>query len=439
MSTPPVIQTDALGKVYKHPFFWWVVRARALRDLTMQVETGEVFGLLGPNGSGKSTTIKLLLGLIFPTTGRASVFGRRPDDLSIKHRIGYLPEESYLYRFLDAEETLDFYGRLFHIPRQERRHRIEALLDLTGLRHERRRPIGEFSKGMARRIGLAQTLINDPELVILDEPTTGLDPMGTREVKDIILHLREKRKTVILSSHLLADVEDVCDRVTILYGGRVRAAGTVDQLLSRQEVMQITAPMSPALAARMAERIRAELGGDVPVEIAPPRERLESLFLRIVKEAQEQGVETSGAGASSHTIDFLTERQEDDLLVTLSKSDAKTAPVPLPVASSIPEGGGETGRGGQHTSPATRTGQIADVPPGTDAGRLADLVKETPPLADADAGAGVGDDVDVSVSPSPSASPPVPAPRVANVDPDTLGKGMDDDLLDRLTRGEETP
>jgi ABC-2 type transport system ATP-binding protein len=226
-----IIQTHALTKHFKHPFFVWQIRARALTNLNLNIERGEIFGLLGPNGSGKSTTIKLLLGMLWPTTGEIAVFNRRPRDLYVKRRLGYLPEETNLYRFLNAEETLDFYARLFQIPRRERRRRVEALLDLTGLRHARSRPLGEFSKGMQRRIGLAQALINDPELVILDEPTSGLDPLGIREIKNLILELKAKKKTVLLSSHLLDDVEDICDRVAILYGGKVRAEGTVESLL----------------------------------------------------------------------------------------------------------------------------------------------------------------------------------------------------------------
>ena len=151
-----------------------------------------------------------------------------------------MPEESYLYRYLNAEETLDFYGRLFNLPRAERRHRVELLLEMVGLTHQRKRPIVEYSKGMARRIGLAQALINDPDLVFLDEPTTGLDPTGTREIKDLILELRRRGKTVLLCSHLLADVEDVCDRVAILYGGRLRRLGSVEELLSLRAKTQIT-------------------------------------------------------------------------------------------------------------------------------------------------------------------------------------------------------
>ncbi len=165
---------------------------------------GEVFGLLGPNGSGKTTTIKLLLGLLFPTSGKALVFNKDATDVAKNERIGYLPEESYLYKFLNAEETLDFYGRLFNMPAQVRRDRIKQLIEDVDLVKHRRRPLREYSKGMTRRIGLAQALINDPELIVLDEPTSGLDPLGTRWMKDLIIRLKERGKTILMSSHLLA-------------------------------------------------------------------------------------------------------------------------------------------------------------------------------------------------------------------------------------------
>src|SRR5437773_605398 len=210
-----------------HPGAKWGSRPGGLRGRLARGEfCGETFGLLGRNGSGKSTTVKMLLGLLYPTRGHIEVFGHSPRHVATKSRIGYLPEESYLYRYLDSNETLDFFGSLFDLPNHERRRRAGQLLEMVGLNQVRRRMVGEFSKGMQRRFGLAQALINDPDLVILDEPTSGLDPIGCREVKDLILALARRGKTVILSSHLLADVEDVCDRVVIDYGGKVRSRGT---------------------------------------------------------------------------------------------------------------------------------------------------------------------------------------------------------------------
>src|SRR5881409_2476271 len=233
-----VVSVRGLTKVFKD--FWGRPKARAVDNVDFEVRRGEVFGLLGPNGSGKSTTVKLLLGLLYPTKGHIEVFGHSSRHVATKSRIGYLPEESYLYRYLNSQETLNFFGNLFSLPRGERRNRAEQLLDMVGLAQSRTRAVGEFSKGMQRRIGLAQALINDPDLIILDEPTAGLDPIDCREIKDLILALARRGKTVILSSHLLADVEDVCDRVVIYYGGKIQALGRLKDLLANPEAIQIT-------------------------------------------------------------------------------------------------------------------------------------------------------------------------------------------------------
>src|SRR5277367_7063354 len=234
------VHTENLSKVYKD--FWGRDKVRALEDLTLTINRGEVFGLLGPNGSGKSTTIKLLLGLIFPTQGSATILGQPAGSTTINEKIGFLPEESYLYRFLNGEEILKFYGRLFKIDRRTLKRRVPELLDIVGLDAKaRKRKLREYSKGMARRIGLAQALINNPKLVLLDEPTTGLDPIGTREMKDLILSLKQQGKTVLLCSHLLADVQDVCDRITILFRGKMMELGHVKDLLQVKDVTQISA------------------------------------------------------------------------------------------------------------------------------------------------------------------------------------------------------
>ncbi len=307
----PVIRTHGLTKDYRHPFFTWIVKARALTDLTIEIQEGEVFGLLGPNGSGKSTAIKLILGLLFPTSGEASVFGQPPGNVSIKSRIGYLPEESYLYRFLNAEETLDFYGRLFGLTRRERHRRTNELLELVGLTHAKRRPVAEFSKGMQRRVALAQCMINQPDLVILDEPTSGMDPVGTAEIKDLILRLKAEGKTVLLCSHLLANVEDVCDRVSILCEGRQQVTGHLDSLVARDELTRITAAMDPSTVDAVKSVIRERHGDDVSIDVSPPRERLETFFLRIVRDAQKSSpsAASSGGGADGDEGD---EEQGDD-------------------------------------------------------------------------------------------------------------------------------
>ncbi len=303
-NTPlPVVECDVLTKVFQD--FWGRGRVLAVDQLDLAIQPGEVFGLLGPNGSGKSTTIKMLLGLLYPTRGRARVFGRPPTDTSIKARIGYLPEESYLYKFLDAYETLDYFGRLFKLDRTERRRRIEQLIDMVGLKRAAHRAVGQYSKGMARRIGLAQALINDPDLLILDEPTSGLDPIGSRQIKDVISALAKRGKTVLLSSHLLADVEDVCDRAVIMYGGRVQASGTIHELLSRREVTQITLtpPDAPALAE--IERFIETRTGRPALSVDHPTDKLEDLFLRVVEKAQREQLATSGAESGRAISQFL--------------------------------------------------------------------------------------------------------------------------------------
>ena len=275
-----VIETRNLTKTYKD--FWGRSKVHALKALDLDVKKGEIFGLLGPNGSGKSTTIKLLLGLLFPTGGEALVFGSDASDVSKNERIGYLPEESYLYKFLNAEETLDFYGRLFNMSATKRRKRIKELIKMIDLDWAKKRQLKEYSKGMTRRIGLAQALINDPELILLDEPTTGLDPIGTREMKDLILRLRDQGKTVLMCSHLLADVQDVCDRIAILYQGELKELGRVDNLLSVQDVTQIQAKgLSDEAKQEIQEVIQRHSGEMISME--NPTSTLEELFLNIVR------------------------------------------------------------------------------------------------------------------------------------------------------------
>ncbi len=335
----PVVQTAGLCKTFKD--FWQRPRVEAVKDLDLDIKPGEVFGLLGPNGSGKTTTIKLLLGLLYATKGRISVFGKAPTDVSVKARIGFLPEESYLYRFLVARETLDYYGRLFRLPKRVREDRTERLLDLIGLKHEAKRPIGEYSKGMARRIGLAQALINDPEFLILDEPTSGLDPIGARQMKDIIRDLGRRGKTILLSSHVLSDVEDVCDRVTILYGGQQRAAGDINELLKRRDVTEITTPpLSEETLSQIRDLIQRLEKKDI-LNISNPRVKLEDFFLRIVEEAQAQRISTSGARAGSSVPDFLkapaqtTTEELVESLVAAASSPVKPLPVKTPLPTRV--------------------------------------------------------------------------------------------------------
>src|SRR4051812_3688041 len=275
-----VVETRKLTKVYRD--FWGRQKKVALNALNLEIYQGEVFGLLGPNGSGKTTTIKLLLGLLFPTDGDAFVFGRPAADVKKNERIGYLPEESYLYRFLNAEETLDFYGRLFDMPAERRNLRAQQLIEMVGLKRDRKRVLKEYSKGMRQRIGLAQALINDPELVILDEPTSGLDPLGTRWMKDLILDLRRKGKTVLMCSHRLDDVQDVCDRIAILHDGELQELGAVAGLLEDANRLELR-----ATGVSINDDLRRDLvavlerhGGKLET-IGHPTTTLEDLFLRI--------------------------------------------------------------------------------------------------------------------------------------------------------------
>src|SRR5689334_7046163 len=298
-----VVAVRGLSKVFKD--FWGRSKARAVDNVDFEVRKGEVFGLLGPNGSGKSTTVKLLLGLLYPTKGHIEVFGHSPRHVATKSRIGYLPEESYLYRYLNSHETLNFFGNLFHLPKEDRASRGEQLLEMVGLSQTRTRAVGEFSKGMQRRIGLAQALINDPDLVILDEPTSGLDPIGCREVKDLILALARRGKTVILSSHLLSDVEDVCDRVVIYYGGKIQAQGTLKELLATPDAIQITTPaLSRETMQRVLELIRKDVAED-KVHIDTPTQNLENYFLQVVQNARRAAAETSGATSGARVAAYL--------------------------------------------------------------------------------------------------------------------------------------
>ena len=286
MSTPQniVVETRNLTKVYRD--FWGRQKVRALKALDLTVRQGEVFGLLGPNGSGKTTTMKLLLGLLFPTSGDIHMLGKPATDVGKNAKIGYLPEESYLYRFLNAEETLDFYGRLFSMSGAVRRQRVAQLISMVGLESARKRQLREYSKGMARRLGLAQALINDPELILLDEPTSGLDPIGTRNMKDLILDLKQQGKTIIMSSHLLADVQDVCDRIGILHQGELKELGRVEDLLKVTDQIEIrVSGLSEDAKSRIHKIIEEDQGAKL-VYSGNPSTTLEDLFLRIIEESE---------------------------------------------------------------------------------------------------------------------------------------------------------
>lgn len=301
MQNESVIEIRNLSKIYRD--FWGRKKVQAVKSLSLDVHRGEVFGLLGPNGSGKTTTMKMLLGLLFPTSGEMRILGKPASDVSKNEKIGYLPEESYLYRFLNADETLDFYGRLFNMSAAERSRRAGELIEMVGLANARRRQLKEYSKGMTRRIGLAQALINDPELVLLDEPTSGLDPIGTREMKDLILKLKSQGKTVIMCSHQLGDVQDVCDRIAVLFQGELKVLGRVDELLEIRDELQLRTPNLPDAAMAEIQEVLKKHNIHNSV-FQKPKADLEELFLRTVRESGERpgrrfSTEEIAAGAGS--------------------------------------------------------------------------------------------------------------------------------------------
>ncbi|MEK7483257.1 MAG: ABC transporter ATP-binding protein [Planctomycetota bacterium] len=274
-----VIETSHLNKTYVD--FWGRPKVQAVIDLNLKVKRGEIFGLLGPNGSGKTTTTKLLLGLIFPTSGTMKILGHTPGDIEVHRRIGFLPEESYLYRFLNAEETLSFYGNLFELDRTVLKSRVQDLIQKVGLEHAKKRRLKEYSKGMSRRIGLATALINNPELVFLDEPTSGLDPMGREQVKNLLITLKQEGKTVLVCSHLLADIEDICDRIAIMKQGRMAVYGTVSELLTHIDITRFSIKDLAPEELQTLKNFVTQQGKQI-VNIDHPRSSLEALFQKTI-------------------------------------------------------------------------------------------------------------------------------------------------------------
>ena len=334
-----IVRAVGLTKVFRD--FWGRPKAKAVNDISFTIEPGEVIGLLGPNGSGKSTTVKMLLGLLYPTGGILNVLGRSPRAVETKREIGYLPEESYLYKYLTAEETLDFFGSLFNLSRADRKKRIDQLLDMVGMAHARRRRVGEYSKGMARRIGLAQAMINDPEFLILDEPTSGLDPLGCKEVKDLILTLKARGKTVLITSHLLSDIEDVCDRVIILYGGKVRAMGGLGELLTVSDENRIVTPALPQAAMNEVLKIlRENLHGE-EFTVDHPRRTLEEFFLDVITKAKSDNIETAGVSGGVKIAEYLSKGDEKSAVLESLVQEIKPPP-PREPAEPLPEQKEET-------------------------------------------------------------------------------------------------
>jgi ABC-2 type transport system ATP-binding protein len=320
MTSPMPIETQNLGVTY-HPGLGQKPRV-GLRDLTLQVESGQVFGYLGANGAGKTTTIKALVGLLFPTRGRAWIYGEDVTHPKTRRHVGFLPENPYFYEYLTARESLHFYGRLAGLSRDDARARTDAMLEKVGLAHAVEQRVKGFSKGMRQRLGLAQALLHDPPLVILDEPMSGLDPRGRREVREIILELRDAGKTVFFSTHILPDVEMICDRVAILRGGELVMSGTMDRLVgaslqgieisfagaaqdTAQDAGRVwTTPEGHAVAEvasqedadRLIDRVR-DAGGHI-ISVTPLRRTLEDVFMDVVESKQEEAAVAAGPDSS---------------------------------------------------------------------------------------------------------------------------------------------
>ena len=314
-----VLRADKLAKTFRLGFLR--KRIQAVREVSFEVHRGEVFGFLGPNGAGKTTTLKMLMGLIFPSAGKAEVLGLPVPSLAAKRRLGYLPETPYFYDYLTPEEFLDLVGALADVPRAERQQRADRLIARVGLDHARGRPLRKFSKGMLQRVGIAQSLMGDPELVVLDEPMTGLDPLGRKEIRDLILELKQEGRTVFYSTHILPDVEMTCDRVAMVFAGRTSAVGPLGQLLSArllstEVVLQPGAGGPPSLPEGAAARTTAEgthaveLREDADVDaflklalssgarvlaVSPRRESLEEFFIRQAQ-GQPQPAAREGRG-----------------------------------------------------------------------------------------------------------------------------------------------
>jgi ABC-2 type transport system ATP-binding protein len=302
MSNPVISATD-LTKVFSD--FWGRNKVRAVSNLNIAIPQGRIYGLLGPNGSGKSTIMKLILGLLHPTSGNISVMGKSPKHVATRRLIGYLPEESQLYQHLTATETLHFYGKLFGIKKSELHLRTEQLIEMVGLSHAADRPIEKFSKGMTRRIGLAQALINDPDLLILDEPTAGLDPIGCRQVKDLLKALSNRGKTVVISSHLLADMEDVCDRIMLLHNGYSLAEGNISDLLTKENSIRFT---FNDISSQQLKTINSAINTikEIRPEIDTPQTDLENFFIKTISNAAKENSQApSGVTGTTKLAPFI--------------------------------------------------------------------------------------------------------------------------------------
>jgi ABC-2 type transport system ATP-binding protein len=311
---PSAIRIEELTKDYAIGF-WRRRSYRALDSLTLDINTGEVFGFLGPNGAGKTTTLKLLMQLIFPTSGRAEILGHPVGDITTRRRIGYLPENPSFYDYLTAEELLAYFGNLFGYSGADRSKRVSALLDRVGIGAERRLQLRKFSKGMLQRVGIAQALLNDPEVIFLDEPMSGLDPLGRRDVRQLILELRDQGRTVFFSSHILADAEALCRRVAVVAGGRLAASGTLADILAFQvhgwEL--VMSGISQDMVSRLTPAVRRA------TEISPGRYSLE---LSLDQPPDRILAELTAAGASLVSLNPMRDTLEDFFMKRVAEMGA---------------------------------------------------------------------------------------------------------------------
>jgi ABC-2 type transport system ATP-binding protein len=274
--TDAAVEVEALTKVFSIPFRKQSIVA--VRDLNLRVEPGEVYGLLGPNGSGKSTTLKIILGLVSPTRGRTQIFGRDSSVVATREAVGFLPENPYFYKFLTGAETLRFFGKLCGLSGSELKDRVQELLDLVGLTDARNQRLSTYSKGMLQRIGLAQALINEPKLVVLDEPTAGVDPAGSRDIRNLIIDLKKRGVTVLLSSHLLGQVQEICDRVGILAKGALVREGPLEELIAVEDRTELVLENASDKFLKEIEKLAAKSKAKV-IERRTSRTTLERLFL----------------------------------------------------------------------------------------------------------------------------------------------------------------
>ncbi|MCM8538113.1 MAG: ATP-binding cassette domain-containing protein [Lentisphaeraceae bacterium] len=333
-----VVRGEGVIKTFKD--FWGRDKVKALRGVDIVIPKGSVFGLLGPNGAGKSTLIKLILGHLYPTNGRLSVMGKDPRDVEIKFKIGYLPERSYLYKNLTAEETLYYFGEILNLSKEQIKNRSDQLLEMVGLQNAKKRYVGEFSHGMTRRMGMAQALLNDPDFIILDEPTAGLDPVGCREVKDLIITLGKRGKTVLLTSHLLADVEDTCDEIMMIYGGTVQSQGKIEDLLADTDRVKLEFPANMGVDVN-ALKNELDKKTNNSVKVSSPKQSLEQYFLNIVNKGSSSQ-ETAGAQQGKGVADYLKSNLPKDVQIKESIQEKVVEPEieaksTTPEASSKPE------------------------------------------------------------------------------------------------------